>query len=185
MDYTNLIYISLFIILIVILLILAKYNTLIRLQNRVKNTKANIDIYLTKRFDLIPNLVECVKGYSKHENSTLTEIVSLRNTFNDSKNLGIKEADDLNNSLNKYLVLLENYPELKADTQYLSLQRELTQIENEIRNIRILYNNDVTRYNTAIETVPSNIVASMFAFKKADLLEISDKEKRKEVKVEL
>lgn len=169
-------YIILTILLILILIILAKYNKLVKLQNRVKKAKANISIFLKKRFDLIPNLVECVKSYSKYEGSTLEEIVSLRNKY-ENKDLPIIQAEKMNNKLNNFLAIIEKYPELKADKQYINLQSELSRIENELERARKIYNDEVTKYNIAIETVPSNIVASIFAFKKASLFKAEPEEK--------
>lgn len=180
----TIIYIILTILLIIILVILSKYNQLITLLNRVKRADANIEIHLKKRFDLIPNLVECVKGYSNYEKDTLEGIISLRNNYNNQKNINIKEATKLNNQLNKYLAIIENYPELKANMQYLDLQQKLASIEDEIGRYRHIYNDDVTRYNTLVEKVPSNIIASIFAFKKADLFQIDD-DSKENIKIKL
>ena len=180
----TIIYIILTILLIIVLVILSKYNQLITLLNRVKKASANIEIHLKKRFDLIPNLVECVKGYSNYEKDTLEGIISLRNNYNSQKNINIKEATKLNNQLNKYLAIVENYPELKANMQYLDLQRKLASIEDEIGRYRHIYNDDVTRYNTLVEKVPSNIIASIFAFKKADLFQIDD-DSKENIKIKL
>lgn len=180
----TIIYIILTIVLIIILVILSKYNQMIRLLNKVKKSSANIEIYLKKRFDLIPNLVECVKGYSKHEKDTLENIISLRNNYDNHQKLNIEEATEMNNQLNKYLAIVENYPELKANEQYLSLQKQLNSIENELVYTRRTYNEEVTKYNTLIETVPSNIVASMFAFKKAELFQIEE-DNRENIKIKL
>lgn len=180
----DLIYIILTVVLILIILIFIKYNKLIKLLNRVKRAKANIEIYSNKRFDLIPNLVECVKGYSKHESSTLEDIVALRNNYNKNEHLNLGQVSDMNNQLNKYLAIVENYPDLKANTQFMSLQSELKNVENELQRARHIYNDEVTRYNTAIEVVPSNIIASIFAFKHAELFQIEDN-KKENVKVEL
>lgn len=180
----DIIYIILTVLLVVILIILFKYNQIIKLLNKVKKTKANIEIYLNKRFDLIPNLVECVKSYSQYEGGTLEEIVSLRNNYNHGNGLNLKEAEQMNNRLNKYLAIVENYPDLKSNTQYSNLQNELSRIEDELQNARHRYNDEVTRYNTLIETVPSNIVASIFAFKKAELFQIEDY-KRDNLKLDL
>lgn len=180
----DIVYIILTVILFVILIIFALYNKLIKLLNRVKKAKANIEIYSNKRFDLIPNLVECVKGYSNHESTTLEEIVALRSNYSKSKNLNIEQVKNMNEQLNKYLAIVENYPELKANEQYLNLQKELRNIEDELERARRIYNDEVTEYNTLTETIPSNIVASIFAFKKAQLFQIEDS-KRENVKVEL
>ena len=180
----DLIYIILTVILIVILVIFALYNKLIKLLNKVKKAKANIEIYSNKRFDLIPNLVECVKGYSNHESTTLEDIVALRNNYAQNKNLNIEQVKDMNQQLNKYLAIVENYPELKANEQYLNLQLELRNIEDELERARRIYNDEVTEYNTLTETIPSNIIASIFAFKKVQLFQIEE-HKRENVKIEL
>ncbi len=177
-------YIILIVILIIIIKILSMFNDLIKYLNRVKRAQANIEICLNKRFDLIPNIVETVKGYAKHEKGTLEDIVSLRNSYNDQKNLNIKKAGEMNSELNRYLAIVENYPDLKANTQFMGLQNKLASIEDDLEDARRIYNDDVTRYNTLVETIPNNIVASMFGFKKADLFQIED-EKRENVQVKL
>ena len=182
MNIENIIYISLVVILIVILITFAMYNKLIKLLNKVKKAKANIEIYINKRFDLIPNLVECVKGYSNHESSTLEDIVALRNNYNENRNLNINQAGKMNDRLNKYLAIVENYPDLKANQQYLDLQNRLSQIEDELQYARHIYNDEVTKYNTVIESIPSNIVASIFAFKKVTLFQ-AEEHKRENVKL--
>lgn len=181
---SDIIYIILTILLLIIIVILAKYNRLVKLQNRVKKAQANIEIYLKKRFDLIPNIVECVTGYSKYENSTLQDIIALRNSYSKEEHLDINKASEMNNKLNKYLAIVEDYPELKANTQFLNLQDELSEIEDELERARRVYNDDVTNYNNLIQTVPSNFVASIFAFKKAELFKAQEEEK-KNIKVKL
>ena len=180
----NLIYITLFVLLIIIMIILVMYNKLVKLQNRVKRSQSNIEVCLNKRFELIPNIVECVKGYSKYEKSTLEQITSLRNDFNSQKNMSLKKASQMNTELNKYLAIVENYPDLKANSEYMSLQNKLSTIEDELQRIRHIYNDDVTRYNTTIESVPSNIVAAMFAFKQAELFQIEEN-KKENIKVKI
>lgn len=177
MEVTTLMYIILTILLILIILTLAKYNKLIKYQNRVKKAQANIEIYLNKRFDLIPNLVECVKSYTNYEGSTLEGIVLLRSRYNNEKYKSISDAKEMNDNLNDFLAVVENYPNLKANTQYVSLQNELARIENELERARHIYNDEVTKYNTIIESVPSNIVAWLFAFKKAMLFKVDDAKK--------
>ena len=168
----NLVYIILGVLFILIIVILTQYNSLVNLQNRVKKSKANIEIYLKKRFDLIPNLVECVKGYSNHESNTLEEITSLRSVYKEQKNMSLKDAGIMNNQLNKYLAVVESYPELKANEQ-----QQLKEIEDQLGRARHIYNDVVTTYNTKIETVPSNIIASIFAFKQAELFQIDSEQK--------
>ena len=180
----DIIYVILGILLIVIFIILGKYNQLIKLKNRVKQSASGIDIYLNQRFDLIPNLVECVKGYTQYEGETLEKIVELRSDYNKTNGLNIKQATQINNDLNKILAVAENYPELKASEQFLNLQKNLEKIESQLQAARRIYNNDVTNYNTKIESVPSNIVASMFAFKKAELFQIEEY-KKDNIKVDL
>jgi LemA protein len=133
----NLIYIILFVIMVINFMVFAMYNKLIKLQNKVKKHKSNIEIYLNKRFDLIPNLVETVKGYSKHESTTLEDITALRSNYYDNHNLTMHEAEEMNNKLNKLLAVVENYPDLKANAQYMSLQSELRSIEDELGYIHI------------------------------------------------
>lgn len=184
MELPNIVYIILAVLLVVILIIFAKYNTLIKLQNRVKRAKANIDISLKKRFDLIPNIVECVKSYSKYENDTLKDIVSLRNNYMNNKNMGVDETSKVDDKVSAFLAVIEAYPELKANSEYLALQGEIHRIEDELGRARHAYNDEVTRYNTSVETVPSNIVALIFAFKKAPLYK-AEKEARNNIKVEM
>ena len=184
MDKMDILYIILSVILVIIIVILALYNRLVRLQNRVKKARANIEIILNKRFDLIPNIVECVKGYSKHENTTLKDIVSLRNEYNNQQSMNIHKAQEMNDNLTKYLAVIENYPNLKANEEFMSLQQKLAMIEDELEYERKHYNSEVTNYNNAIETVPSNIVASLFAFKKSELFQI-ESAKKENIKVKI
>ena len=177
------------VILIVVLVLLVvwvigTYNGLIQSRNKVKNAWSQIDVQLQRRFDLIPNLVETVKGYSKHESTTLEDIAALRSNYDNKKDLSIKQAEEMNNKLNKFLAIVENYPDLKANSQYMSLQTELRIIEEQLGRARHVYNDVVTSYNTTIDTVPSNIVASIFAFKKADLFEVG-KNRKDNIKIKL
>ena len=160
------------IVFLVVLIILVQYNTLIRLRNRVKQSKSGIEVYLNQRFDLIPNLVECVKGYSKHEKDILENITNLRVLYNENKDFD--KANKLNSGINKILAIAENYPDLKASEQYLNLQRNLVKIESQLQAARRIYNNDVTNYNTKLETVPTNIIANLFSFKPAELFQIEE-----------
>ena len=179
-----LIYIVLIIVLIINLNIFAKYNSLVKLYNETKKEKSSIDIYSNKRIDIIPNLVECIKSYSKYEKETLENIVSLRNDYKKEDNINIKKLEKMNNELNKYLAVVEAYPDLKANTQYLKLHDELTTIENELERARHKYNDVVTNYNIVIESVPSNIVAAIFGFKKAELFKVEEN-KKENIKVKL
>lgn len=168
-------YIFAFIVIIFILTILLGYNKLIKLRNKVNQSKSGIDIYLNQRFDLIPNLVECVKGYSKHETELFENVAKLRTIYNENKNLD--NASKLNNTVNKLLAVAESYPDLKASEQFLNLQHNLVKIESQLQAARRIYNNDVTTYNTKIQTVPSNIIANIFGFKLAELFQIEEYKK--------
>ena len=164
------------IIAIILIIILKLYNDLVRAKNKVKQAESGIDVYLNQRFDLIPNLVECVKAYSKHEQSIFTEIANLRSTYMKQQK-DIKSAENLNNKLNQLIAVAENYPELKASEQYLNLQRNLTKLESQLQAARRIYNAEVTNYNDKIVTVPSNIIAQLFGFKEAKLFEIEEYKK--------
>ena len=168
--------IILIIIAVVLIVILNMYNNLVKARNKVKQAESGIDVYLNQRFDLIPNLVECVKAYSKHEQSIFTEIADLRSRYmKESKN--IKSAEKLNNKMNQLIAVSENYPDLKANEQYLNLQKTLTKLENQLQAARRIYNLEVTEYNNKIDVIPSNLVASLFGFKHAQLFEIEEYKK--------
>ena len=167
---------------IIIITILSKYNSLIRMQNAVKQAKSGIDVYLNQRFDLIPNLVECVKGYAKHEKEVLETITKMRVDYMQGSK-SIKEAEEINNSLNKLLAIAENYPELKASEQFLNLQTNLSKMESQLQAARRIYNGEVTRYNTKISLVPDNVIANIFGFKPIELFEIEDS-KRQNIKID-
>ena len=162
---------------IVILIIFGMYNSLVKMRNKVKQAESGIDVYLNQRFDLIPNLVECVKGYSKHEKEMFENIVKLRTEYMNNKGKDLKKAEELNNNMNQVIAVVENYPELKASEQYLNLQKNLSKIESQLQAARRIYNNEVTKYNTKIATVPSNIIASMFGFKEESLFTIEEYKK--------
>ncbi|NLY03628.1 MAG: LemA family protein [Campylobacter sp.] len=155
------------------------YNLLISKRNQVKNIRAGVDTQLKKRYDLIPNLVATVKEYMKHEKETLSEITSLRSRAMSTKDRA--EEFDLNNQLSKLLsginVAIEAYPELKASQNVMHLQETLTETEEQISAARRAYNSSVMSLNNAIEMFPSNIIASMFNFKKDLFFEIEEGEK--------
>lgn len=167
---------ALIIVVILFIVIFTMYNNLVRARNRVKQAESGIDVYLNQRFDLIPNLVECVKGYSKHEKTIFTEITKLRTSYME-KPQNIKNAENLNNKMNELIAVAENYPELKASEQYLNLQKNLTKIESQLQAARRIYNMEVTEYNNKINVVPSSIIAKMFGFKEAKLFEIEEYKK--------
>lgn len=168
-------FISIIIIILIIFFLL--YNKLIRLKNKVKQAQSGIDVYLNQRFDLIPNLVECVKAYSNYESTTFENVIKLREAYNQEKDTNFEQANEINKEFDSILAIAENYPELKASEQYLKLQKSLIKIESQLQAARRIYNNAVTSYNTAIETIPTNMVANMFKFKKADLFQIEEYKK--------
>lgn len=146
--------------------ITSKYNTFVKCHKEVEKSKSLVDVYLKKRYDLIPNLVECVKGYSNHEKETLTKITELRNSF--ANNANQENAEKLNKYYNKLLAIIEAYPQIKASENYLQLQKEITNIESEISASRRIYSMAITKYNTIIESFPNNIFATIFKFKKTE-----------------
>ena len=166
----------LIVIAILLIVVLIQYNNLVKAGNKVKQAESGIDVYLMQRFELIPNLVECVKAYYKHEQSIFTEIANLRTSYMKGQK-DIKNAENLNNKMNQLIAVAENYPELKASEQYLNLQKTLTKLESQLQAARRIYNAEVTNYNDKITLVPSNIVASIFGFKEAKLFEIEDYKK--------
>ena len=166
----------LIIVAIIIMIILSKYNGIVKLQKKVKQAESGIDVYLNQRFDLIPNLVECVKGYAKHEKEIFENIAKLRTEYIQG-NKNLKNAERINNGMNKILAIAENYPDLKASEQFLNLQKNLSKMESQLQAARRIYNNEVTKYNTKISVVPNNIIAKMFGFKEKELFEIEEYKK--------
>ncbi len=165
-------------IIIVILLlayVLLTYNSLIRKRNKIKQAASGIDVYLTQRFELIPNLVECVKGYLKHEKEIFEEVAKMRENYFINKNL--KEGEILNNKCNKIIALSENYPELKASEQFLGLQKKLSKMESQLQAARRIYNAEVNTYNNAVQTFPSNLMAKLFNFKEEDYFQAEEQAK--------
>ena len=173
------IYIILGIILLLAIYILVMYNKLVKINNIVKEAFSTMDIYLKKRWDLIPNLVEVVKEYEKHEKETFSQIANLRtNQYNSMPmNRKIKVTEQLTPEVSKVIVISERYPELKSNENFLQLSRELVQIEDEIANSRKYYNGAVRILNTKIQIFPNNIVASIFGFKQASMFEANTEEK--------
>lgn len=176
--------INILLIIVIILsgMIIGTYNKFIRKNNRVKEKESQIDVLLNQRFDLIPNIVECVKGYAKHESSTLEELTSLRSSYN-NHGFSIEETESIDKKFNNVMMLAESYPDLKANTQFLSLQNNLNEIENKLSYARSNYNNAVTSYNNLVESVPSNIIAKIFAFEKKELFKLEDN-KKENIKVD-
>lgn len=168
---------------IILIAILVLYNNLVKARNKVKQAEAGIDVYLTQRFDLIPNLVECVKAYSKHEERIFTEIATLRSSYM-SQSKKLEKSVKLNDKMNQLIAIAENYPELKASEQYLNLQKNLTKIESQLQAARRIYNMEVTNYNNKICTIPYNLISGAFGFKEAKLFKIEDY-KRENINIKL
>ena len=165
--------IAIVLIIVLCILIFVEFNSIIYLKNRARRSYSVIDVFLKKRFDLIPNLIETVKGYTKYEANTIENIIKLRNSFN---NGDYSAGDELNKTYNKLLALTEDYPEIKASENFLNLQKQLTKVEDEIAASRRLYINDVTNYNTKIEKFPHLIFAFIIGAKKMDLLSFATEE---------
>ncbi len=168
-------------------IVIATYNGLVRLRNQVKNAWAQIDVQLKRRHDLIPNLVETVKGYMQHERGTLEAVTSARNLAQAASGAGVadraKAEGELSSALSRLLAVVENYPDLKANQNFLALQEELTSTENKISFSRQYYNDSVMRYNNQTQLFPSNMVASMTGFKASEFFEVKAAEEREAPKV--
>ena len=170
---------------VVVIFFVVAYNGLVRLRNQVKNAWSQIDVQLKRRHDLIPNLVETAKGYMKHERETLENITKARNLAAGGGSVGqrAKAETELSQALQGFFVVVENYPDLKANQNFLSLQEELTSTENKIGFARQFYNDCVMRYNIKTETIPTNIVANIAGFGKEEFFEIEVPEEREVPKV--
>lgn len=167
------------IILIVAFYVIGVYNKLVNARNKVENQFSQVDIQLKRRADLIPNLVETVKGYAKHEEGTLTAVIEARNKAVNagSVNEKIEANNELTGALNKLFALAEAYPELKANENFLALQGDLKDTEDKITYARQFYNDSAMGYNNLIQMFPSNIVASLFGFKKFEYFKAEEKER--------
>ena len=174
------------IIVVIVIAIISMYNSLVKSRIQVDNAWSQIDVQLQRRFDLIPNFVETVKGYMTHEKETFEKITSLRSSWSDAKTVSEKASLDseLSNTLKTIMAVSENYPDLKANQNFSELSEELRNTENKISFSRQFYNDTVTMYNTKLEVFPSNIIAGMFNFKPRDLFETENDEARKNVKVD-
>lgn len=168
------------VLLLVVVIIIAIYNGLIRLRNLVKNSFAQIDVQLKRRNDLIPNLVETVKGYMKHERSVLENITKARSSLMKAETVSDKAeaSNNLTKTLKSLFAVAEGYPDLKANQNFLQLQEELTGTENKIAYARQHYNDMVTNFNTKVQTFPTNVFARMLNFKEETLFETPEEEKK-------
>ena len=177
--------ITIIVIIIIIAAIVHMYNKLVNLKNRVKNSYSQIDVQLKRRNDLIPNLVETVKGYASHEKDVFEEVTKARsNVINASGVQETIQADNqLTGALKSLFAVAENYPELKANTNFQDLQKQLDETENKIAYARQFYNDVVMMYNNERETFPNNLIANLFNFEEADFFE-TDVESREVPKVQ-
>jgi LemA protein len=173
------------IIVALVFIVIGMYNTLIQLRNQVKNAWSQIDVQLKRRHDLIPNLVETAKGYMVHERQTLENITAARSRAMQAESVGdkAKAEGELNGVMSKFFLVVENYPDLKANQNFLALQEELTSTENKIAFSRQAYNDQVLFYNNKIQMFPSNILAGMFNFQQSEFFQVEDKAERDVPKV--
>ena len=168
------------VVVLIVLWAISVYNKLVALRNRVKDQWAQIDVQLKRRFDLIPNLVETVKGYTKHESETLEAVIKARNTYVSATvpEEQMKADGELTKAISKLFALTESYPDLKANTNFQALQQELTETESKIAAARQFYNDTVMVYNNKVSMVPSNIIASLFKFNKEAFFEANETERQ-------
>ena len=168
----------------IVMFVMGTYNSLVQLRNKVRDQFSQIDVQLKRRADLIPNLVETVKGYAKHESETFEKVIQARNSYASAKtdDEKIKASKDLTAGISKIFALAESYPELKANENFLNLQSQLKDVEDKISYSRQFYNDSVLKYNNKIEMFPSNIIASIFNFSKEGFFEATEAD-RENVKV--
>ncbi len=167
------------VLVLLVIYVISIYNKLVNSKNKVENQFSQVDIQLKRRADLIPNLVETVKGYTKHEEGTFTKVVEARNKALSANSINekIEANNELSGALSKLLMLSEAYPDLKANENFLSLQNDLKETEDKITYARQFYNDSAMDFNNVVEMFPSNIIASMFKFKEFEYFKIDEKEK--------
>ena len=172
-------WIILVIVILIALYVISTYNLLVQLRNKVKDGWSQIDVLLKRRADLIPNLVETVKGYTKHEEGTSTAVIEARSkaVSATTPEEAMKAEGEMTQALSRLFALTEAYPELKANQNFLDLQKSLEETENKITYSRQFYNDNVLNYNNKVEMFPSNLVAGLFKFEKAVFFEASEKDK--------
>ena len=169
---------------LVVLAVIALYNGLIRLKNQTAEAWSDIDVQLKRRYDLIPNLVETVKGYAAHEKDTLEKVVQARNQAMQTSGSGKAEAENaLSSTLKSIFALSENYPDLKANQNFLKLQDELSDTENKIQAARRFYNGNVRDFNTKLQTFPTNLLGNLLGFKPYEFFGIEDAVQRENIQV--
>lgn len=180
-------YVVLGVVVVLLILFVGVYNGLVRARNQTKNAWAQIDVQLKRRHDLIPNLVETVKGYKNFERETLEAVTNARNVAQKAVGTGVgaqaKAEGELSGALSRLLAVVESYPDLKANKNFLALQEELTSTENKISFSRQFYNDSVLGYNNKIQMFPSNVVAGMTGFKAGEFFEVTVPEEKEVPKV--
>lgn len=174
------------ILVVICIIVVSIYNNLVSLRQRGQNAWSQIDVQLKRRFDLIPNLQETVKGYMAHESETFSKIAELRTAWASSNTVAEKAeiSNQLTAALKTIMAVSENYPDLKASESFLGLQDELRNTENKIAYSRQFYNDTVTMYNTKLEMFPSNLIAKAFNFKASELFEVKDEQEKQNVKID-
>lgn len=172
-------------LLLIVIWVISSYNNFVTLRNKSEEAFSTMDVSLKKRYDLIPNYVETVKGYAKYEASTLENVIQARNQAMTATTAEEKfeKENVLSDTLRSLFALAENYPDLKANENYLELQNQLSSIEEEIAGARRYYNGVVTKFNTKTEMFPGNVIAKMFGFRRKPLYEIEHSHERENVKV--
>ena len=179
-------YILLGIVVLIVLWLIVSFNRLVTLRNRAKEALSDIDVQSKRRFDLIPNLVETVKGYTDHEKSLLENVTNARAAVMQVKGSPIEKAkaeDQLSNTLKTLFAVAENYPQLKANENFAKLQDELTDTEDKLQSARRFYNGTIRDLNTAIQTFPTNLIAGMFGFSQMSFFELGSDKERDPIKV--
>ena len=169
--------IALYIVIAIVLIAIFLYNSLVRARNRVGEAWSDIEVQLKRRYDLIPNLVETVKGYAKQESSVLENVTRMRNVAMQAGSMQdrLKDENQLTGALKSLFAVAENYPDLKSNQNFMQMQRDLTDTEDKIQAARRFYNGNVRDYNTKLQVFPTNIFASMFGFTKRDFFDIDEK----------
>lgn len=176
--------ILLVVVVLIAMYVISTYNGLVQSRNKVKDQFSQIDVQLKRRFDLIPNLIETVKGYAKHESETLEKVIAARNNYANAKTDAEKLAasKEMSRGVMNIMALAESYPDLKANTNFIDLQNQLKEVEDKISYARQFYNDTVLMYNNKVEMFPSNLVASIFKFTKETFFE-ADEAERENVQV--
>lgn len=174
------------VIVIIAIWLVSGYNGFIKMRNMVEEAFATMDVYLKKRYDLIPNLVETVKGYATHESGTFEKVVQARNMAQNANTIEEKIAGEnmLTGTLKSLFALAEAYPDLKANANFMDLQKQLQKLEEDIANARKYYNAVVREFNTMVESFPSNLIAAVFKFVRKPMFEVAEESERDSVKVQ-